>query len=49
MGQPVSAAAASSTTNLKVTNENTRDAERAVIVYGGGERTIELRASIPKT
>ncbi|MDQ3336743.1 MAG: hypothetical protein M4D80_16370 [Myxococcota bacterium] len=41
--------AASSTTNIKVSNENAREAERAVIVYSGGQRTIELRASIPRT
>lgn len=41
--------AANSTTNLSVSGEMPRDAERAVIVYGGGKRTIELRASIPKT
>lgn len=41
--------AASSTTTLTVTNEQPRDAERAVIVYGGGRRTIELRAAVPKT
>ena len=41
--------AASSSTTLSVTNENARDAERAIIVYGGGDRTIELRASIPQT
>jgi hypothetical protein len=41
--------AASGTTNLRVSGENARDAERAVIAYGGGERTIELRAAIPQT
>lgn len=41
--------AASGSARLAVTGEAPRDLERAVIAYGGGRRTIEVRAAIPKT
>ena len=40
--------AASSTVALAVSGEPPRDAGRAVIVYDGGERTIEVRAAVPQ-
>jgi hypothetical protein len=42
--------AASGTATLAVSGESPRDAERAILVYGGHEeRTIEVRAAIPRT
>ncbi|HLL22662.1 MAG TPA: hypothetical protein VK427_11045, partial [Kofleriaceae bacterium] len=40
--------AASGATTLTVDGEPPRAAERAIIVYGGGRRTIEMRAAIPQ-
>jgi hypothetical protein len=42
-------AASGGTTTLAVSGESEREVDRAIVVYSGGERTIEVRAEVPTT